>query len=84
MVKQRVNATISSGLQRFQSKTLRSILNAPQYISYNRIDEDLYMNTVLSEIKTWNFKYLRKFENHTNALAGKLLDNTDSTRTLKR
>jgi hypothetical protein len=25
--------------------------------------------TVLSEIKKWNAKYLRKLENHTNALA---------------
>jgi hypothetical protein len=33
------------------------------------------MNTVLSEIKEWNTKCLRKLENHTNALALNLLDN---------
>jgi hypothetical protein len=49
-------------LQRFQSKTLRSILNAPWYINNHRIHEDLQMNTVLSEIKKWNTKYLRKLE----------------------
>jgi hypothetical protein len=38
-------------LQRFQSKTLRSILNAFGHISNHRIHEDLQMNTVLSEIK---------------------------------
>jgi hypothetical protein len=43
-------------LYRFQSKTLRSILNAPWYISNNRIHEDLQMNTVLSEIEKWNTK----------------------------
>jgi hypothetical protein len=35
------------------------------------------MNTVLSELKKWNIKYLRKLENHTNALAVNLLDNSD-------
>jgi hypothetical protein len=55
--------------QRFQSNTLRSILNAPWYINNHRIHEDLQMNTVLSEIKKWNTNYLRKLENHTNTLA---------------
>jgi hypothetical protein len=56
-------------LQRFQSKTLRSIVNAPWYINNHRIHEDLQMNTVLSKIKEWNTKYLRILENDTNALA---------------
>jgi hypothetical protein len=38
----------------------------------SRTHEDLQMNTVLSEIKKWNNKYLRKLENHLNALAVKL------------
>jgi hypothetical protein len=37
-------------LQRFQSKTLRSIVNSPWYIKKHRIHEDLQMNTVISEI----------------------------------
>jgi hypothetical protein len=41
------------------------------------------MNTVLSEIKTWNTKYLSKSENHTNALAVNLLDNSEITQTEK-
>jgi hypothetical protein len=41
------------------------------------------MNTVLSEIKKLNTKYLRKFENHTNALAVNLLDNSETTHRLK-
>jgi hypothetical protein len=39
-------------LQRFQSKTLRSILNAPWYINIHRIYGDLQMDTVLREIKS--------------------------------
>jgi hypothetical protein len=41
-------------LQRFQFKTLRSILNAPSFINNHRIHEDLQVNSVLSEIKKWN------------------------------
>jgi hypothetical protein len=59
-------------LQRFQSKTLRSILNAPWYTNNHRIHEDLQMNTVLRN-KKWNAKYLRQLENHTNVLAVNLL-----------
>jgi hypothetical protein len=45
-------------LQRFQSKALRPILNATWYINNYRIHENLQMNTVVSEIKKWNTKYL--------------------------
>jgi hypothetical protein len=71
-------------LQRFQSSTLRFILNAPWYINNHRIHEDLKINTVLSELNKWNSKYLRKSENHTNALAVNLLDNYETTHRLKR
>jgi hypothetical protein len=71
-------------LQRFQSKTLRSILNTPYYINNHRIHEDLQMNTVLSEIKKWNTRYLCKLENYTNALAVNLLDENETTHRLKR
>jgi hypothetical protein len=37
-------------LQRFQSKTLWSILNTPCYINSHKIHEDLQTNTVLREI----------------------------------
>jgi hypothetical protein len=42
------------------------------------------MNTVLSEIKKWNTKYLRKLVNHTNALALNLQDNSETTHRLER
>jgi hypothetical protein len=50
-------------LESFQSKTPGSILNAPSYTNNHRIHEDLQMNTVLSGIKRWNIKYLRKLRN---------------------
>jgi hypothetical protein len=40
-------------LQRFQSKTLRSILNSPWYISKHRIHADVQMNAVLGGRKKW-------------------------------
>jgi hypothetical protein len=70
-------------LQRFQSKTFQSILNAPWRINNHRIHEDLQMNTVLSEINKWNTKHLRKSENHTNALAVNLVDKNKTTQTEK-
>jgi hypothetical protein len=42
------------------------------------------MNTVLREIKKWNYKYLRKLENNNNALAVNLLDKCEITHRLKR
>jgi hypothetical protein len=63
---------------------LRFILNAPWYTNNQSIREDLQMNTGLSEIKKWNTKYLRKLENHTNAQALNLLDNSETTHRLKR
>jgi hypothetical protein len=70
-------------LQRFQSKTLRSTLNAQWYIKNHRIHEELQMNTVLSGIKKWNTKYLRKLETHSNALAVNLLENSETTQRLE-
>jgi hypothetical protein len=69
----------NQNLQRFQSKARRSILNAPWYINNHRIHKDLKMNTMLSEIKKRNSKYLGKLENHINALAVNLLDNSNYT-----
>jgi hypothetical protein len=48
------------------------------------LNEDLQMNTVLSEIKKWNTKYLRKLETRTNSLAVNLLDNSETIHRLKR
>jgi hypothetical protein len=79
-----VSNSCTETLQRFQSKTIRSILNAPWYIHNHRNREDLQINTVLSEIKKLNTKYLRKLVIHTNSLAVNLLDNREATHRLKR
>jgi hypothetical protein len=42
------------------------------------------MNTVKSEIIKWSGKYLKKLENHLNALAVILLDNSETVNRLKR
>jgi hypothetical protein len=42
------------------------------------------MKTVFSGIKEWSAKYLRKSENHNNALAVNLLDKRESINRLKR
>jgi hypothetical protein len=42
------------------------------------------LNATYFLVKEWNTKYLRKLENHTNALAVNLLDNSETTHRLKR
>jgi hypothetical protein len=54
-------------LQRFRSKTLRSVLNTPWYVNNSRIHEDLQTNTVESGTRKWSEKYLKKLENYSNA-----------------
>lgn len=71
-------------LQRFQSKTLRTITKAPWYVNNNIIHEDLNIPTVQGEIKKWSEKYLEKLNQHPNHLAVSLLDNSTETRRLKR
>jgi hypothetical protein len=71
-------------LQRFQSKTLRVIPNAPWYINNSWIHEDRQINTVKSEIKKWSEKYLNKLENYPNTLAVNLLDKSECVNRLKR
>jgi hypothetical protein len=48
------------------------------------IHDDLQMNAILSEINKWNTQYLKKLENHSNALALNLLDNSETTHRLRR
>jgi hypothetical protein len=42
------------------------------------------MNIVKSEIKKWSGKYLKNLENHRNALAMNLLDNSETVNRLER
>lgn len=71
-------------LQRFQSKTLRTILNAPWYITNDMIHRDTGIKTVREVISDSSGKYLQRLDNHVNHLAINLLDNSDSIIRLKR
>lgn len=71
-------------LQRFQSKTLRNLINAPWYVTNIQIHEDLQIKTVKEEINNYSEKYISKLEYHPNHTAVQLLDNSQERRRLKR
>ena len=71
-------------LQRFQSKTLRSLLNAPWYVTNETIHRDLKIPTVKDEIHKSRSRYNSRVNNHHNPLVTQLLDTTDQIRRLKR
>lgn len=71
-------------LQRFQSKTLRIITDAPWYTSNDIIHQDLHMCSVREVVKCASEKYLSRLERHPNTLAMNLLDNSNTTYRLKR
>lgn len=71
-------------LQRFQSKTLRNILDAPWFVKNYTIHNDLNMPTIKDEIRHYTQKYLQRLSNHPNTLAICLLDDTNERRRLKR
>jgi len=61
--------------QRFQSKTLRMIPNAPWYVTNKRIHHKLNIPTVRENKST---HYKEKIQLHLNQLACKLMDNKKS------
>ena len=67
-------------LQRFQSKILRIITNAPYYISNSRIHQDLGIPTVLDEIKAYSSKYIARLQQHPNVLAANLISLNENRR----
>lgn len=71
-------------IQRFQSKTLRTITNAPWYVKNELIHRDLSMKTVKEEIVHFSTKYQKRLEEHPNYLAINLLDNSTAIKRLKR
>ena len=71
-------------LQRFQSKTLRSLLNALWYVTNETIHRDLKIPTVKDEIHKSRSRYNTRVNNHHNPLVTQLLDTTDQIRRLKR
>ena len=71
-------------LQRYQSNTLRSIVNAPWFVSNKSIHDDLFIPKILEEIRRFSENYLGRLSNHINPLAIALLDETEEVRRLKR
>ncbi|KAK7871524.1 hypothetical protein R5R35_010330 [Gryllus longicercus] len=71
-------------IQRFQSKCLRLLSNAPWFVSNATLHKDLNITTVKEEITLKSHKYQHRLENHINHLAINILDNGTMTRRLKR
>lgn len=71
-------------LQRYQNKTLRSIVNAQPFVSNKTIHNDLFIPKVKDEINRFSANYLQRLSNHCNPLAISLLDDTEEVRRLKR
>ena len=70
-------------IQRFQSKTLRMIVNAPWFVQNAEIHKDTKMKTVKEEIENARARYKDRLKNHPNQLAKELVKNKNVGR-LKR
>lgn len=71
-------------LQRFQSKVLRCIVDAPWYVPNVAIHSDLQINSVKEEIRHFSVKYNERLNVHPNRLAVNLLQTENVERRLKR
>lgn len=71
-------------IQRFQSKSLRNILDAPFYVSNLTIHEDLKIPFVKEEILNRSKKYRERLTNHSNQLISTLQNPISESRRLKR
>lgn len=70
-------------LQRFQSKLLRIIVDAPWFVSNDIIHRDLQVPTIREEIRDSSARYHSRLTIHPNELVNKLLTTTTRER-LKR
>lgn len=71
-------------IQRFQNKCLRAIANAGWYHRNYEIHDYLQVNSVEEEIKRRSASQLNRLYEHQNNLALELIDNSTTTRRLKR
>jgi hypothetical protein len=67
-------------LERFQSKALRMIVDAPWYVPNSLIRRDLSCPTVKDEIRRYSSHYSDRLRTHPNHLAVNLLRLPDSRR----
>lgn len=71
-------------LERFQSKLLRIIVDAPWYVTNEIIRRDLHIPTIKEEINNYCKAYINRLDNHPNKLANRLLKENSDKRRLKR
>lgn len=71
-------------LQRYQSKTLRMIVDAPWYVTNETIHRDLFISRIKDEINVYSSRYFERLSNHSNPLAISLLDDSEEVHRLKR
>lgn len=61
-------------LQRFQSKLLRIILDAPRFVTNDTIHQDSQILTIKEEIRRYSIAYSRRISTHPNLLVEHLMD----------
>jgi hypothetical protein len=71
-------------LERFQSKALRMIVDAPWYVPNTVIRRDLQIPTVKEEIRRYSSQYNARFSAHSNDLEVNLMEQSDKNRRLRR
>ena len=71
-------------IQRFQNKFLRSIVNAPWYLTNAQLHADLNLRSVDEEYKRFVDNYSKRLHRHSNVEALMLRDPLDSHRRLNK
>lgn len=71
-------------LQRFQSKTLRAMVNAEWYVNNRIIHNDLKIPWIKDVIKDFCSRYETRISDHPSVLVTDLLNRVNVTRRLKR
>jgi hypothetical protein len=67
-------------LERFQSKTLRMIVDVPWYVSNTVVRRDFQIPTVKEEIRRYSSKYSARLSTHPNDLILTLIELPDNRR----
>jgi hypothetical protein len=74
---------VALSLERFQSKALRMIVDAPRYVPNTIIRRDLQTLTVKVEIRYYSSQYSARFSAQPNDLIVNLIELTDNRRLRK-
>jgi hypothetical protein len=67
-------------LERFQSKALRMIVDAPWYVPNTVIQRDLQIPTVKEEIRRYSSQYSARLSTHPNGLIVNIIELPDNRR----